>query len=1182
MRRLAVLLVLFALGLSSLVLVSRDSVAQEQPESALVCPAGWDLDGEICVIDGGPQCPDGGVYFGDGLCEVFVEPLSELTCPEGTLIASVFDACLAVVGSPAAPSYCPDGYDHVATECVRDLGPADDPSCPDGYSIDDSLGGLCARFEPAQQLPPDCPDGARGTVDGCYILVARGPVSCDEATQRLVGSECWDLGEPPVPGPGECPLAPGIIADGCYRVVEPVDGACPDGAERTPSEGDPFECRQPVALVPGALACADDFSLIEGECLRRPDPVGPFPCEGNTLQFSELCLVIGALPVPGPGSCPQAADIIDDESGCYRVVYPLADGSCPSTTTPIVYEGNPACRQEVSLVSSRLVCPDPGFAVVGGRCLVVADLVIDVAVAPCPIGSFVDPDGNCRKPVANAAGEYYCEADAALNGRNCVFVTGFVFEDCVEGEVRDGRCVLVVEGPVLANCFDADVVPDDETAECVYVEPLSLLACPPGSYDIGAGGGCIGEVAAQCEDAVDGRCLRFVDPVVRGQISGKVRNIVDGSAIFGVQVCARNDFLGLESCSFSQGDGTYYLPPLPPGNYQLRTVDFAQRYKNGCFGIGDCSEPAWVGLGLNMERDELSIWLEPDGVVAPVSTPTPAPQPTITATPVATPTTTPTPTATATPTLTPVPATPTATPGVPTPTPTASVTVTPTPTITVPTPVATITATPTATPTIPQGDAPYLAGRIFEAGWPLNGVEVCAEPLALFFAPVCVTSGPHGAYVLEGLVSSNYHIVVEGGRACYGLNSSCETPQLFGVSPTTAISDLVIELPDEVDPPDFVCPDGYVASIDLGDCVRYEEPVLAEGAVCPDGVRGLGDACFVYVAKGPTGDPVCEIGELVGEFCVLTGSDPVQPPDADFLVCPDPGFAQANGQCVVFLNPTKPAAQCPVGSAEDVDGHCRRAVASIVAPFDALDCANPSAELFQDQCVIRYQELPEPFESCPFEYAYNTDLGSCARYERPHIANPARCPEGAFGSAGVCYDFVAEGPSGGEGIPAICPVGSFENQAGNCMRPLDDVEGTLGEFYCASPGAVLVGDACFVLAQLSTATPSESPPPCPAGYSIDDSLLGACTRFAPAIDGTCADPTSQLVSLSCVWSFAPWTPHAPNAPLCGPDYSIDTGFDGACARFAPAEFDGQVYTCLEGGVLVAQSCIYFEDPPVAD
>ena len=1131
MRKTVVLFVLLALGLSSLVLASRDSVAQEEPASSLVCPAGWELDGEICVIDDGAQCPENGAYIGGGLCETYPEPLADLVCPDGAEEASVIDGCLVVFGDPDAPNPCPEFYEWTSVDCRRDFGPVPDVSCPDGFSPDDSLGGICARFEPAEQMPESCPEGARGVADACYILVARGPAgpTCPEG-QVPLGGGCFIIGEPPFPGEPQCPNAPDIIQDGCYRLVAAVDGECPAGTAAVPID-DGVECREPVALIPGALMCEDGFAIVNGECIRAADPVepmtvGPFPCEGETIPFDDVCLVVGAPPAPGPAQCPEGDGVMGNpDDGCWILVASGPDGACPQGSTPIEHEGAPACRRAVAAVPGALGC-EPGYRLIDGvTCVIAADHVVTIDGPQCPNGSFEDLDRNCRKPVANAAGAYFCsDPAAALNGRSCVYTAPFILGTCDVGVDLVGRCVDIVDAPPQTDCSNADV--PIAGGVCVEVDPLSVIECPPGSIDIGAGGGCVGEAEALCDEAVEGRCLRFVEPVVRGQISGQVRSFVDGSGIFGVQVCARNAFLGLESCSFSQADGTYYLPPLPPGNYQLRSVDFSQRYQDGCFGIGDCADPAWVGLGLEMERDELLIWLDPTG---PVPTPTPTPIP--------------------------------------------------------PTPTPVVTPEPTPTPTDPVGDAPYLAGSIRSEGELLNGVEVCAEPLAFFFAPVCTTSGPNGEYLLEGLVSTNYHIVADGGEACYGPDSSCEAPELFGVTPTTALDDLVINLPDPVEPPDFVCPVGYTASIEFADCVRFEEPVVSNGSVCPTGARGSGAECYIFVAKGPSGETECSAGELIGAVCVLEGADPIQPPDADFLVCPDAGFAEANGRCVVFLPPTYLAPQCPVGSFEDSDGNCRRVVAPLVVPAGTLECVVTLGELRGDTCVIRYQELPEPFESCPVGYLYNTNLESCARYEPAAIADQARCPEAAFGVAGACFDFVAKGPSTGPFIPAQCPFGSIENADGNCMRPVDDIVGTDGEFYCASPGAVLSGDACFELALLSTATPSETPPPCPSGYSLDDSL-NACARFAPAIDGSCPDLASELNGQSCVWAFAPWTPAPPVAPSCPSDYSIDTSYDGACARFTPADFDGEVYSCPDDGVLVSQSCLYFAGfvlpPPMSD
>lgn len=908
---------------------------------------------------------------------------------------------------------------------------------------------------------------------------------------------------------------------------------------------DGVECREPVALIPGGLMCEDGFSVVNGECIRAADPVepmtvGPLPCVGDIIQFGDICLVVGAAPsIVITLSCPDGDAVMGNpDDGCW-VFEPFEIGgvNCPAGSEPFEFEGQPACRRFVAPVAGALGC-EPGYGLLDPQtCVIAADHTVELDGAQCPFNSFEDPERDCRTSVANAAGAYFCvDPAAALNGRNCVFTAPFILGTCDIGVDLLGRCVDIIDGPPLTDCANTGVsIPG---GVCVEVDPLSVIECPPGSIDIGAGGGCVGDAEALCDEAVEGRCLRFVEPVVRGQISGQVRSFVDGSGIFGVQVCARNDFLGLESCSFSQGDGTYYLPPLPPGNYQLRTVDFSQRYEDGCFGIGDCAEPAWVGLGLDMERDELLIWLDARGV-APLPSPTPTPTVHASVTPTPTPDgPTPTPTSTPAPTPTPLPATP----------------------------------TPTPTATAPIGDAPFLAGRVVTNTGPVDGVQVCADPLASFFAPACVTSGPNGVFLIEGLLSGNYYVVADGGLACVGENSSCDTPQLFGVTPSTAIGDLSISVPPRLGPPPIDCPDGFEFD-GIESCVRFEDPIDANGAVCPTGARGVGLDCFVYVSKGPSGAGDCAQGDLLGQVCVLEGEAPVQAPDGGVASC-QPGFASVNDRCVVFLAPFYSAASCPFGSAETIDRQCVKPVASLSVPAGTLDCVNDEAVLDGGTCVIRYPDLPEPYEACPLDYVENDQLEACVRYEPAMIVETTRCPDEAFGAAGACFEFVAKGPRPEPLAAPQCPINSYERADGNCVRPVDDVDGTPGERYCADPIAVLRNDACLVIGSRVGVVPSFPAPLCDAAYSFDDSLQ-ACGRFAPAIDGACPDAASVLNGNSCVWVAAPWIPRAAPPPTCPEDYSIDSSLGGVCARFEPAVDDGNgSLTCSDGQMLVGSSCIF--------
>jgi hypothetical protein len=82
------------------------------------------------------------------------------------------------------------------------------------------------------------------------------------------------------------------------------------------------------------------------------------------------------------------------------------------------------CRRPVDLRPGGLQCTE-GFGLVSGKCI--RYIGVDNASPQCPIGSVEDGSGDCRKPVADAKGTYYCkDANAALNGKSCVWVSGFL------------------------------------------------------------------------------------------------------------------------------------------------------------------------------------------------------------------------------------------------------------------------------------------------------------------------------------------------------------------------------------------------------------------------------------------------------------------------------------------------------------------------------------------------------------------------------------------------------------------------------------------------------------------------------------------------------------------------------------------------------------------------------------
>lgn len=155
---------------------------------------------------------------------------------------------------------------------------------------------------------------------------------------------------------------------------------------------------------------------------------------------------------------------------------------------------------------------------------------------------------------------------------------------------------------------------------------------------------------------------------------------------------------------------------------------------------------------------------------------------------------TPTPTPTAEPTAT-------ATPG-PTPSPEPTVTATPQPTATAtPDPTATPepTATPQPSPTPVEAEYGVLSGRItiLQDGTPIFGAQVCAR-IEILDRENCAYSNVDGTYAIRDLATGNYAVyaidpVKRFLENCAG-TSPCETPQMFGISPTQGVAGLDIEL----------------------------------------------------------------------------------------------------------------------------------------------------------------------------------------------------------------------------------------------------------------------------------------------------------------------------------------------------------------------------------------------------
>ena len=315
-------------------------------------------------------------------------------CPDGFSLTADAKNCFqaAVVSSADNPNSCdtgeltPDGAQCVvAAQLIPQAGAT---LCPTGYSPDDSLAGMCARYENATQGSATCPAGSRGTAGTCYILVAKGPVgaaSC--AAGVLTGTNCVITGPAPTPGAATCPVS---------ATVQLVGGAC-------------YTLQSQASA---AAACGADAA-------------GPTNYTVNADDDCEVAAVTNA--------CETTVATGVDAGDAVTAVVDVATGAvatCTYTPSSVlagcganVVNGN-NCEIPVDLVVAASTCA-AGFGLLGAACIQYA--APTNAAASCPVGSITDASGDCRKPVADAAGAYSCaDALSALNGKTCVWTTGFL------------------------------------------------------------------------------------------------------------------------------------------------------------------------------------------------------------------------------------------------------------------------------------------------------------------------------------------------------------------------------------------------------------------------------------------------------------------------------------------------------------------------------------------------------------------------------------------------------------------------------------------------------------------------------------------------------------------------------------------------------------------------------------
>ena len=398
-------------------------------------------------------------------------------CPVGFSLTADAKNCFqaAVQTSADNPNSCDEGQlTPDGTKCyvnARVIPQEGQTLCPKGFSPDDSLAGMCARFEPATQRAAACPEGARGLSSGCYILVAKGPRGAAACSEGVVsGTNCVITGNAPVNGPSSCPVSATVLSDGgqCYTLIAP--------------------------------------------------PVNPGTCSGSYFAFNSVCklnntgtsqaaVVAFTCPTPAGGEAVtknmHTTDGTTKIESCEYRPNAVAQ-NCPTGTTPDTNGAD--CRRPVDLRPGAKACAD-GFGIVDGKCIRYG--TPSTPAPQCPSGSVEDGVGDCRKPVADAAGAFYCvDANAALNGKSCVYTAGFLINPsptlykCDKGArtvIGSGSSAFGAGSTVQVICLLGDAnanvkntpscvqgVPSTDNAYCIVpridTAPAAAVAAPVPSF----------------------------------------------------------------------------------------------------------------------------------------------------------------------------------------------------------------------------------------------------------------------------------------------------------------------------------------------------------------------------------------------------------------------------------------------------------------------------------------------------------------------------------------------------------------------------------------------------------------------------------------------------------------------------------------------------------------------------
>jgi|GEM_PF-1512802 len=983
-----------------------------------VCPVGTVADpGGLCrqAVPFAPGALTCSVGFGlvDGRCVRF-EAAAISGCPAGASLDS-FDLCREPVADRITEFFCTDaaavldGTDCVITvqpiECTYDqaiLGcDVNMQRCPDGFAADASLGGICASFAPASQLPDTCPEGSRGSAGGCFILVAKGPRTAVCSEGVLAGSNCVITGPAPTAGPSTCPVSATVIEDGadCFLLVDADPSlGCLSGS--TPDPVDSSLCRVPVARAPGALTCPAGFGLVDGNCVRFVAPVfasaqcpvgssedvngdcrkpvadaaGAFFCEsaGDALNGTSCVSTAGFLPACQPGDacegtgCPGGFVLNVATQVCTLTVPAVeTSASCPAGTFGSAGDcyvvvpatgGNPTCSAGVLIDADCVVTgapPTAGAATCpvsatvmedGPDCFQLVGADLGVSGQPCPAGTTPDPAvfDMCRLPVAKVPAALSCALGFGLVDGTCIRFESPTFSApvCPAGSSLDGDGLCRQPVAVLGGggFYCEDPNAALQGANCLVTAPFSLTCTTAEAL----AGEC-GMAMTMCpigftvDDSLGGLCARF-EPASQGS-TGPITACPDGS--------------------LGDPGGCFILVakgPVPPGECFEGVLDGSNCVVTGTPPVGGLCEASFALV---------------DGACVRFLAP----------------------------------------------------------------------AFPAAQ--CPPGSFEDAAGDCLK---PVADIAVDPPANVPLACPEGSLGAPGGCYILVAKGPSGPGVCVDG--------------VLSGASCTI-----------EGDPPvsgPSVCPVSATVIEEGSSCftrVPTDQTTACQGLTATPDPGNLG-VCRepVDLVPGPSSEPFCPVSATVFEegaqcytlvagflvdFCPAgaTSFDPVFGGFCRRPVNRVPGAAQCassfslvSGRCVRFETPVFPAPQCPAGSTEDFLGNCRKPVAAVPAPYF---CADPAASLNGTSCVF----VAAPIAKC------DPASGACGGERTVQIC-PVTGVEVAAGDP--CQEVTTF-------EAAVCAAGQVMDavQTTQCRKPVDRVPGAA---TCPA-GTFLVDGACLSITE---------------------------------------------------------------------------------------------------------------------